>query len=61
MLVLAAVLGALNVIAEVVLAVGDVDDAVNRSMGDVNTTDPIDGLLGLIGIGLVILFLPRRH
>lgn len=40
------------------LALGDIDEAVNRAMGDVNTTDPVDGLFGLVAVALVVLLLP---
>lgn len=54
----AALLGVVNVVAEMLLALGDIDKAVNRAMGDVNTTDPVDGFFGLVAVALVVLLLP---
>ena len=56
----AAGLAALNLIAEVALAAGDVDERVNRAMGDVNTTDAVDGMFGLAAVAFVLLLLPPR-
>lgn len=55
-LVLAAagVLVSVNVVVEVVLAALGVDDEVNDAMGNVNTSDPIDGLFGVAAVILVV-------
>jgi len=59
--VLATLFAFLNVAAEVLLAAAGVDDEVNRAMGDVNTSDPVDGMFGLTAVVAVLMVLPRRH
>ena len=56
---MAVALVALNVVVEIVLAIGDLDETVNRAMGDVNTTDPLDGVAGVLAVALVVVLLPR--
>ena len=58
-LLLAGLFAGINLVAEVLLAIADMDDEVNRAMGDVNTTDPVDGLFGLVAVVLVVTLLPR--
>ncbi|MFP5317998.1 MAG: hypothetical protein ACLGI2_06840 [Acidimicrobiia bacterium] len=60
-LVVAAAFAAVNVVVEVLLAAAGLDDEVNRAMGDVNTSDPVDGLSGLAAVALVVGLLPRRR
>lgn len=56
----ASVLVAVNVFVEVVLALLGVDDEVNDAMGNVNTSDPIDGLFGVCAVLIVFLTTPWR-
>ncbi|HWL37610.1 MAG TPA: hypothetical protein VNQ77_15600 [Frankiaceae bacterium] len=58
-LLAAAAFAAVNVVAEVVLAVGDAEDGINDAFGNVNTADPVDGLAG-VGAALLV-FLLRAH
>jgi hypothetical protein len=58
-LLVALALVAVNVVAEVLLGIGDIDASVNRAMGGVNTSDPLDGLSGVLGVALVVALLPR--
>ena len=58
-LLAAAAFAAVNVVGEIVLAIGNVDEAINRAMGNVNTTDPLDGVAGLVAVALVVALLPR--
>ena len=50
----------INLVAEVLLAVLDMDDEVNRAMGDVNTSDRVDGYFGLAAVVLVVVLLPAH-
>lgn len=59
MLLVAAALLAVNVVAEIVVAVGEVDD-VQPMAGDINTSDPIDGLFGVATVAAVTALLPWR-
>lgn len=60
-LVVAGALAAVNVVGEAVLPVLGIDDEVNEVMGDANTSDPVDALFGLAGIGAVLAVLPLRR
>ena len=60
-LLAAAALVAVNLVAEMLLAIGGADEVVNDAMGDVNTTDPIDGLSGILAVALVVAMLPWRR
>ena len=55
----AAVLGALNIALEVVVPALGIEDGVNRALGDVNTSDPVDAVFGLCAVVLVVTLLPR--
>lgn len=59
-LVAATALVLLNLGLEVVLPAFGVDDEVNEAMADVNTSDPIDAVFGLVAVVLVLVLLPRR-
>jgi hypothetical protein len=50
---------ALNLLGEIVLALVGLDDEVNDAMGNVNTSDPVDGIFGIAGVLLVLLMIPR--
>lgn len=54
-LLVAAGFVALNVVGEIVLAIGGVGDVVNDAFGGVNTADPVDGLAGVAAAGVVTL------
>ena len=60
-LILAASFAVLNVVVEILLVVGNIDEAINSALGGVNTTDPIDGLAGIAGVLLVVLLLPATE
>lgn len=57
-LVLAGAFAAVNLVVEVVVALVGVDDELNRALGEVNTSDPIDGLVGVAACVLVVALLP---
>ena len=59
--VVAGLFAGLNLVVEIALAVGNADEAVNRAMGDVNTSDPVDGVFGLAATALVLALLPPRQ
>ena len=50
-----------NLGAEIFLTLGNIDAAVNRAMGDVNTTDPVDGAFGLGAVALIVLLSPSER
>ena len=51
---------AVNIIGEIVLALVGLDDEVNEVFGNVNTSDPVDGVYGIVGVLLVLSALPRQ-
>ena len=57
----AAVLAGVNLVGEVLVAAVGWDDEVNRALGDVNTSDPVDGVIGILTAGLVVGLLPWRR
>lgn len=59
-LLVAAAFAAVNLVAEVVLSFGGIEEAVNDAMGDVNTADPVDGLAGIVAASFVATLAPRR-
>lgn len=56
----AAALIVVNLVAEIALAVGSLDETVNDAMGGVNTSDPWDGFAGSLAVALVLCLLPPR-
>jgi hypothetical protein len=50
----------LNFVAEIVLAWGNIDEVLNRLAGNVNTSDPVDGLFGMGTVVVVTALLPWR-
>ena len=50
----------LNFVAEIVLALDNIDDVLNRLAGNVNTADPVDGLFGMATVVVVTALLPWR-
>jgi hypothetical protein len=57
----AAVLVAVNLVAEVLVAAIGLDDELNDALGNVNTSDPVDGLFGLAAVAAVLAATPWRH
>ena len=58
-LTIALVLVVVNVLAEVLLGIGNLDETVNRSIAGVNTSDPLDGVAGVLGVAIIVALLPR--
>ena len=50
----------LNLGLEVVVPALGIEDDVNEAMGDVNTSDPLDAVFGLVAVDLVLALLPWR-
>ncbi len=56
-----AAIAAANVVMEMVVPALGLEETVNRAMGDVNTSDPVDGLFGIAAVVLVLSLVPRRQ